>query len=211
MEKYRKIELLEESTICKLYLVTNKITHKEYAMKVIDKSKATKKFYKKDLNLLKAICKVQHTNIIKYEENLTNNKEFIIIMEYCKGKSLLILIEGSMNVMIDRYNKQGRKIPERYIIKCLVEVVQGLTHINKCKRCYHNLKPNNLLIDDRGQVKIGDIDGSEMDSYKYMSPEQLRRDKDCDIKSDIWALGCVIYSLCTFEVSVLLSVVTVSC
>jgi len=99
------------------------------------------------------------------------------------------------------------------VVKCLVEVVHGLTHINKHKHSHLNLKPNNLLIDHRGKVKIGDIGGNEVkeNSYKYMSPEQLRREKNCDIKSDIWALGCIIYTLCSFEVNSLISIVTIYC
>jgi len=90
MENYEIVELLEQSTRSRLYQVINKTTNKEYAMKAIDKSKAVSKLYNKDLNVFKTICKVQHSNIIKYEKSFNNDKDFVIIMEYCKGKCLVI-------------------------------------------------------------------------------------------------------------------------
>ena len=93
-------------------------------------------------------------------------------------------------------------IPENKIYKLLLDVIFGLKYIEKQNLLHGNLKPNNLIIDDKGRVKIVDIglNFSTNDSLKYMSPEILKKGKAHDIKSDIWSVGFIFFTLCCFEV-----------
>eukprot|EP00826_Nyctotherus_ovalis_P060372 TRINITY_DN8462_c0_g1_i4.p2 TRINITY_DN8462_c0_g1~~TRINITY_DN8462_c0_g1_i4.p2 ORF type:complete len:105 (-),score=24.13 TRINITY_DN8462_c0_g1_i4:485-772(-) len=89
VKKYEKIELVGESPISKVYLVKNKVTQQEYAMKIVEKEKVKHENYKKVISMLKSMGKTQHTNLLKYEENCSTEKEYIVITEYCASSRIL--------------------------------------------------------------------------------------------------------------------------
>ena len=69
------------------------------------------------------LLKVDHPNIVKFEESFCNEKtnELVIIIEYCSCKfilfaRLIVLVDGDLRGQIAFYTKQGRLVPENYIL-----------------------------------------------------------------------------------------------
>ena len=89
MERYEKKRLLGKGGFAKVYLAVDKVTGKEYAMKIIDISGMEPKKYENEINLFQATSKLSHSNIVKYETSFIDKykKKCIIIMEYCEGLS----------------------------------------------------------------------------------------------------------------------------
>eukprot|EP00826_Nyctotherus_ovalis_P022464 TRINITY_DN17410_c0_g1_i1.p2 TRINITY_DN17410_c0_g1~~TRINITY_DN17410_c0_g1_i1.p2 ORF type:complete len:115 (+),score=27.89 TRINITY_DN17410_c0_g1_i1:120-464(+) len=88
MERYEKKQLLGKGGFAKVYLAVDKLTNKEYAMKVMDISGMEPKKYENEISLFQATSKLSHPNIVKYETSFVDRykKRCVIIMEYCKGK-----------------------------------------------------------------------------------------------------------------------------
>ena len=109
-----------------------------------------------------------------------------------------------MNDTIEKFKCEGKNIPELIIAKYLIEILFGIDYIHSHNLVHKNLWPNNILIDERGRIKIGDLihfSPSKIDeSNDYISPEALKG--DYYPSSDIWSIGCIFYKLCCFKVSV---------
>ena len=81
-----------------------------------------------------------------------------------------------------------------------------LNKANKNKVIHRGITPDNILIDKNYTLKLGDFGHAKIlennDSFtlaeiknsKYMAPEQITQSKS-SLKSDIWALGCLLYEL----------------
>lgn len=101
--------------------------------------------------------------------------------------------------------------------KCFAEIVSALKvcHRRKdgsktCPVLHRDIKPGNILLDNRGRVKMGDFGlAKQLASQSkfaytnvgtpfYMSPEMINETKYNE-KSDIWALGCLVYEMCALK------------
>lgn len=86
----------------------------------------------------------------------------------------------------------------------------GLDYIHKKKILHRDIKAMNVFLSKSEKVRIGDLGvakalAENMDFARtmvgtpfYLSPEMCE-EKPYNEKSDVWALGCVLYELCTFK------------
>jgi len=70
-------------------------------------------------------------------------------MEYCQG--------GTVEDFINRYSKEGRKIPEEDIWRVFYQITQALDYIHKDSVVHRNIKPANIFFKDqlRKNIKLG--------------------------------------------------------
>jgi len=111
--------------------------------------------------------------------------------------------------MIESCKKKNKHIPEDKILRIVLEILVGLNYIHEFKISHGNLKPSNILVTHQGRVRISDFGLSKTlrspkhrANFLYMSPEILRGENSST--GDIWSLGCIIYKLCSFQVTVLI-------
>lgn len=103
-------------------------------------------------------------------------------------------------------------IPEAKIQKWMADICSGLQYIHSQHIIHGDIKPANILLDDKGNAKIADFGTSTIlehtsekttmkggNTKHYVGPEMCEG-KPHDRAVDIWALGCVIYELCTLDV-----------
>lgn len=122
-----------------------------------------------------------------------------------------------MDTCLEKLQKAMKKsgitggIPENVLGKITVGVVHGLAFLKQQYSVIHrDVKPSNILIDRKGQVKICDfgIAGNLVDSKvktrdqgcpAYMSPERIdppdQDNPSYDIRADVWSLGVTLYEL----------------
>ena len=120
-------------------------------------------------------------------------------MEYCEGGDLEQLIE----------NKKKFPLDEELIWKIFIQITIGLTAIHNLKILHRDLKSSNIFLTKDLNVKIGDLGVAKklckgnfaktiIGTPYYLSPE-ICEEKPYNEKSDVWALGCILYELCTFH------------
>ncbi|MCL7032531.1 hypothetical protein MKW94_000401, partial [Papaver nudicaule] len=146
---------------------------------------------------LKINQSAQCTNVAICYQSFYENGVISIILEYMDGGSL------------SDFLKKVVAIPEPYLAAICKQVLKGLWYLHHDKHIIHrDMKPSNLLINHRGEVKITDFGVSAIlattsaerntfvGTYNYMSPERITGEA-YRYKSDIWSLGLVILECAT--------------
>ncbi|XP_067005047.1 dual specificity mitogen-activated protein kinase kinase 4 isoform X2 [Anabrus simplex] len=109
------------------------------------------------------------------------------------------------------YEKLKQRIPERILGKITVATVKALNYLKEKLRIIHrDVKPSNILLDKRGNIKLCDfgISGQLVDSIArtrdagcrpYMAPERIdpQRARGYDVRSDVWSLGITLMEVAT--------------
>ncbi|KAH0700487.1 hypothetical protein KY285_014729 [Solanum tuberosum] len=127
-------------------------------------------------------------------------KLYNVLLEYASGGALSEKLK----------NSGDGKLPENEIRKYTKALLKGLHYIHKSRYVHCDIKPQNILIGEDGQVKIADFGlAKSAESVKddklrselrgtplYMSPEMVTGGEQ-GTPADIWALGCVISEMAT--------------
>eukprot|EP00375_Theileria_parva_P003778 XP_766464.1 serine/threonine protein kinase Nek1 [Theileria parva strain Muguga] len=148
------------------------------------------------------ISKIDHPFIVKYIYSYIDRKYLCILTEYCKG--------GDLHKYIAYRRKINKPIREERILIWLVQLLSALKFLHKRYTLHRDLKTLNILIDSNKNLKICDFGVSKslnrtsdntstlIGTPYYFSPE-LVNGLSYGFPSDIWALGCIVYELCTFR------------
>ena len=195
---------LGEGHFGSVYLVTSTKTKKLYAMKEIKedryKSEQQRNEVQKEIKLLENL---HHPHVITYFTSFRENGSFYIITEYING--------GSLEDLLKKNISQGKLIDERTIWDFLVQSLSGLLYLHENKKIIHrDIKPDNILLDLEGRLKISDFGvsaikkddvedllkchGSMAGPIQFMAPE-MALGGSYDFKSDLYMLGLTFFIL----------------
>ena len=196
------VKKLGEGHFGSVNLVTSKITKKLYAMKEIKENRYDSEQQileiQKEIRLLENL---HHPHVITYFTSFRENGNFYIVTEYING--------GSFEDLLKKNISQGKFIEEKTIWDLLVQSLSGLLYLHENKKIIHrDIKPDNILLDLEGRVKISDfgvsaIKSEEVEEYvkchgtvagpiQFMSPEMCFGGS-YDFKSDIYMLGLTFF------------------
>ena len=144
-----------------------------------------------------AASSLQHPNICTIHDiNETEEGQLFICMDLYEGETLREKIErGPLSL------EEGMAVA--------VQIAQGLARAHEKGIVHRDIKPANIFVSNDGIVRILDFglaklsgqsritrEGSTLGTAAYMSPEQARGD-EVDQRTDIWALGAVLYEMFT--------------
>jgi serine/threonine protein kinase len=139
-----------------------------------------------------------HPNIVTVYDFGEDSGVLFLAMEYLDGKSLQELVE-KQNIL-----------PVETIVPIFEQVCSALDHAHRSNIVHRDIKPANIMILNSGLVKVTDFGiakimsmgmtqaGQILGTPNYMSPEQVKGRK-VDGRSDIFALGVILYELVTGE------------
>ncbi|KAG7892720.1 hypothetical protein KL925_000894 [Ogataea polymorpha] len=191
LNQIRTLEVLGEGnggSVKKCELVT---TQQVFALKTItvDPSPSFQKQIVRELNYNK---KFQSDYIVKYYGTFINSADasICICMEYMGGRSL--------DAIYKQFKKKDMRIGEKALGKMAESVLRGLSYLNQQKVMHRDIKPQNILLDSKGNVKLCDfgVSGEVVNSLAttftgtsfYMAPERIRNEP-YTITCDVWSLG----------------------
>ena len=191
-----------------VYKVTNKNdpSNKLYILKQIpysepnleETNKKVQSAKNEALILSKLCCKF----IVKYYDSFVDSDNNLnIIMEYCDN--------GDLNSFINKLKKENKFLSEEEIWCYFIQISLGLAYIHSKNILHRDLKPMNIFLTNKNQIKIGDLGVAKLLNANanastcigtpyYLSPE-ICKEKPYNSKGDVWALGCILYELCTFN------------
>ncbi|XP_017772307.1 PREDICTED: serine/threonine-protein kinase Nek8 [Nicrophorus vespilloides] len=149
------------------------------------------------LNEVEVLSSLDHPNIIKYLGSFQHGGSLMIVMEYADG--------GNLAQLISRKQEKREKIPEPEILDIFEQICCGISYMHANKILHRDMKSANVFLNKDGTVKIGDFGISKMMNTRsqahtvvgtpyYLSPEMCEG-KDYNEKSDVWAMGCILYEL----------------
>jgi len=146
----------------------------------------------------KILSLIKSNYVVKYYDSFFENEDLNIVMEYCDNGDLCNYL-----------SKQKQPLKEDLIWQIFIKITLGLTAIHKMKILHRDLKTLNIFLKKDMEIKIGDLGvAKELNQASfastiigtpyYLSPEMCE-DKPYNQKSDVWALGCILYELCTYR------------
>jgi serine/threonine-protein kinase len=204
-DKYEILELITSGGMGSIYKAMHRKLGKPVAIKVLSVDKlAGDVTYRRFEREAKAAAALNHPNVVSvYDYGLIRGDRPYIAMELLDGVSL------------DQYLSKNGYVECYLAITILTQICEALSHAHARGLIHRDLKPSNIMLvtDDRGNIRVKIIDfgiakfakgetkpitrpGQIFGSPIYMSPEQCVGQK-LDQRSDIYALGCVLYeSLC---------------
>ena len=183
-----------------IFRTRKKQTIKYLAVKVYSKSKHP--FYDREYIFLKNI---NHPSIVHVSGAAEDKNNFYMEMEYCASGDLSHCL----------WPNKGTNYLEKVIKTLSVQLLLGLKTLHQNGIIHCNLKPSNIIIDEFGNVKICDfkkaLNVNEMtmnDIRKnktamtpcYTAPELFSENGIYSFKTDLWALGCIMYEMALGQV-----------
>jgi serine/threonine protein kinase len=201
--KYKIIKLLGEGAFGKAYLAKSDNEDEQYVIKQVIMEEMTDQEKRDTFNEAIILKKLDHPNIIKFKEVFRQKRPkdaLNIVTEFADG--------GDLGQKIEEQKK--KPFPESQILDYITQICLALQHIHKKHIIHRDLKSNNVFLMKSGIVKVGDFGiakglKSTWDKAKtmvgtpyYLSPEIINN-QPYDSKSDIWALGVLLYELMTFK------------
>lgn len=178
-------------------LSIHKPTNRKVAIKVYEKQKIMDPMRRKSVRReIKLMQKMDHPNIIKIYDTFETNNHVHIVMEYMGGMSLHGFLKMQPN----------RRLSEERAYKLFRQVVAGIYYCHSRCIAHRDIKLENLLMDDNGNLKIIDFGFSTCipndkkvkmfcGTPSYMAPEIVLKKEYCGPPVDIWACGVLLYAL----------------
>ena len=144
-----------------------------------------------------AAGRLHHPNVVSVYDRFQYRGAHYIATEYVDGLDLSAILSSES------------RLPWRIAATIALEMARGLEAIHAEGTLHRDLKPQNLLIGRRGEVKITDfglaldtngagltLPGTVVGTPPYMPAEQLRGER-VDPRADLFAFGCVLYEMLT--------------
>ncbi|CAD8063289.1 unnamed protein product [Paramecium primaurelia] len=195
IKQFSMLRLIGKGAYGQVFLAKKKDTNKVYAIKTLKKKEIDKKKQAQHVMMEKTILnQAKHQFIVSLSYTFQSDKHFYFVLEYCAGGDLFSLL------------RVKRKLKEEQIQFYAILIIHALQFLHTQKIIYRDLKPENVLIDEKGYIKLTDFGLSKIllqekaDSIvgtpEYLAPEILSQNGDgYDYKVDCWSLGCLLYEM----------------
>lgn len=196
-KKFKVLNVMGQGRFSTVYAAVDLKKKRKVALKVYRSSDEFLEYFNHEVNLLKRIEGKSHPNVVACHGHFT-----IQTKRGLHGVIIFDLVPNTVKNLL-RTNKKG--VPLKQAKHITNQVAKGLAFLHLHGLIHADIKPENLLIDDIGLVKICDIGSGcladSVDSFRvgtipYIAPEILL---GCqyDNKADVWSLACLFFELAT--------------
>lgn len=194
------MQKIGEGSFGKAILVKSIEDGRQYVIKEINISRMSNKEREESRREVAVLANMKHPNIVQYRESFEENGSLYIVMDYCEGGDLFKRINAQKGILFQ----------EDQILDWFVQICLALKHVHDRKILHRDIKSQNIFLTKDGTVQLGDFGiarvlNSTVELARtcigtpyYLSPE-ICENKPYNNKSDIWALGCVLYEMCTLK------------
>lgn len=195
-ERYRIKSRIGGGGMANVYLGHDIILKRDVAIKVLRPEFATDpEFIERFDREAQATTSLSHPNIVSIYDVGEEDNILYIVMEYIDGPTL------------KEYVLNNGPLPVEEAINIMEQLTSAIQHAHEMGLVHRDIKPQNVLIDQSGKIKVTDFGiavalsataltqtNSVLGSVHYLSPEQARGGKATKL-SDIYSLGIVFYEL----------------
>uniref|UniRef100_A0A8C6NPH8 cyclin-dependent kinase n=1 Tax=Nothobranchius furzeri TaxID=105023 RepID=A0A8C6NPH8_NOTFU len=196
LETYIKLDKLGEGTYATVFKGRSKLTDNLVALKEIrlEHEEGAPCTAIREVSLLKDL---KHANIVTLHDIIHTDKCLTLVFEYLE-KDLKQYMDDCGSIM----SVHNVKI-------FLFQLLRGLDYCHKRKVLHRDLKPQNLLINDKGELKLADFGlaraksvptktySNEVVTLWYRPPDVLLGSTEYSTPIDMWGVGCIFYEMIT--------------
>lgn len=201
--KYRLEELLGSGGMGHVYRAVNEDIGRVVAIKVLRAEHATNgPIVERFLREARAANLVRHPNVVDVLDiGRDGDGSPFIVQEFLKGKDLANYVE-----------KRGGKLTLAEIEEYLLPVIDAVAEAHARGVVHRDIKPENVFLAEEGKrripklldfgiskIRVANVRATEvgvmMGTPAYMAPEQIQGARDADPRSDVWALGIMLFEL----------------
>eukprot|EP00050_Salpingoeca_kvevrii_P017292 m.63756 g.63756 ORF g.63756 m.63756 type:complete len:305 (+) comp7477_c0_seq2:52-966(+) len=189
--RYARIEKLGEGTFGVVYKAQDKETGAIVALKRIRLDSEEEGVPCTALREISLLKELKHPNIVCLFDVLCTDKRLTLVFEYC---------DQDLKKFLDNCNND---VDAATIQSCVFQMLSGIAYCHENFVLHRDIKPQNLLLNKRGQLKIADFGlarafGIPVKSYShevvtlwYRAPDVLMGSNNYSTSIDIWSAGCV--------------------
>jgi eukaryotic-like serine/threonine-protein kinase len=150
-----------------------------------------------------SLARLSHRNVVGVYDFELAGDFLYFTMDFVDGQTL-------------RQRLKSGPLSPSYAFKLFLQLCDGLQHAHQSRVIHRDVKPENLLVDEGGVLKIVDfglaklngagasnewktLDNRRMGTPHYMAPEQVEKPQAVDHRADIYSAGVVLYEMLTGE------------
>lgn len=201
-DTYTFIKFLGRGAFGTVNLYKNSADNSLVVWKEIDLMRLDSKMRNEAFAEVEILSMFDHPNIITYFKHFIGDDTLYIELEYAKA--------GNLTNLIKQQKSSELYFDQETVLWYFYQLASAVQYIHEIGIMHRDIKTLNIFIMQSGVLKLGDfgiakILDSQVDLAEtqvgtplYMSPEIIEGKKYSN-KSDIWALGCVVYELCTLS------------
>jgi eukaryotic-like serine/threonine-protein kinase len=196
--RYKVLEMIGGGGMANVYLAHDIILDRDVAVKMLRLDFANdEEFIRRFRREAQSATSLAHPNIVNIYDVGEENDLYYIVMEYVEGQTL------------KQYIQQNSPLRVEDALGIMSQLTSAISHAHQNHIIHRDIKPQNILVDRVGNVKITDFGiamalsatsitqtNSVLGSVHYLSPEQARGGM-ANRKSDIYSLGIVMFELLT--------------
>ncbi|GIN37578.1 Stk1 family PASTA domain-containing Ser/Thr kinase [Heyndrickxia oleronia] len=197
-DRYKIISMIGGGGMANVYLARDMILDRDVAIKILRLDFANEQeFIHRFQREAQSATSLNHPNIVNIYDVGEEEDIYYLVMEYVDGMTLKQYIQQYYPISIEK------------ALDIMAQLVSAISHAHQHQIIHRDIKPQNILIDHDGVVKITDFGiamalsatsitqtNSVLGTVHYLSPEQARGGM-ATRKSDIYALGIVMFELLT--------------
>jgi len=191
MERYQKLEKIGEGTYGVVYKAKDRVTGEIIALKKIRLEAEDEGIPSTAIREISLLKELQHANIVRLYDVVHTERKLTLVFEYLDQdlKKYLDVCDGGLEPSIMK--------------SFLYQLLRGVAYCHHHRVLHRDLKPQNLLINREGELKLADFGlarafGIPVRSYThevvtlwYRAPDVLMGSRKYSTPVDVWSIGCI--------------------
>ncbi|GAW08324.1 Pkinase-domain-containing protein [Lentinula edodes] len=181
-----------EGTYATVYKGRSRTTNEIVALKEIhlDAEEGTPSTAIREISLMKEL---KHVNIVRLHDVIHTETKLVLIFEFC---------EQDLKKYMDQHGERGALDPNT-VRSFMYQLLKGTAFCHENQVLHRDLKPQNLLINRKGELKLGDFGlarafgvpvntfSNEVVTLWYRAPDVLLGSRTYSTSIDVWSCGCI--------------------